>query len=157
MGHVTNIYLRPSARTPVREVASAEARAGAGLDGDHARGGNRQITLIEKESWQAALHDLGREEFPPGRRRANVVVEGFSLTAAFGRRIRIGECVIDLVTELAPCKLMEDVTPGLKQALTPACRGGAYGRVLASGRIEVGAPVELLPDEPGSKPQESLR
>jgi MOSC domain-containing protein YiiM len=146
MGRVTNIYLRPSARTPVREVESAQAHAGAGLDGDHARGGNRQITLIERESRQAALDDLGRADFPPGRRRANIVVEEFALTAAFGRRIRIGECVIAIVTELAPCKLMEDVTTGLMQALAPHCRGGAYGRIVTSGRIEVGAPVELLPD-----------
>jgi hypothetical protein len=41
---------------------------------------------------------------------------------------------------------MEDVTPGLMQALSPDCRGGAYGRVVASGRIEVGSPVALLPD-----------
>jgi MOSC domain-containing protein YiiM len=147
MGRVTNIYLRPSARTPMREVSSAEACAGAGLEGDHVRGGNRQISLLERESWQAALQELGRENLPPRGRRANVVVEGFSLAAAFGRRIRVGECVIDVVAELAPCKLMEDVTPGLMQALSPACRGGAYGRIVTGGRIEVGATVELLSDE----------
>jgi MOSC domain-containing protein YiiM len=147
MGRVTNIYLRPSARTPVREVAGAEARAGAGLEGDHARGGSRQITLMEKEAWQAALAGLGRESLSPGGRRANIVVEGFSLVAVFGRRIRVGECVIDIVSELAPCKLMEDVTPGLMQALSPDCRGGAYGRVVTPGRIEVGATVELLPEQ----------
>jgi MOSC domain-containing protein YiiM len=130
----------------VREVQSAEARAGAGLQGDHARGGSRQITLIEKQAWQEALSELGREGLSPGGRRANVVVEGFSLTAAFGRRIRVGECVIDIVTELAPCKLMEDVTPGLMQALSPACRGGAYGRIVTSGRIEVGSTVEFVAD-----------
>ncbi len=145
MGRVTNIYLRPSARTPVREVASAEARPGGGLEGDHARGGNRQISLMEKEAWQAALQELGGKDLPPGRRRANVVVEGFSLREAFGRRIRVGDCVIDILTELAPCKLMEDVTPGLMGALKPGCRGGAYGRVVTSGRIEVGANVEMLP------------
>jgi len=147
VGRVTNIYLRPSARTAVREVAGAEARAGAGFEDDHARGGNRQITLIEKEAWQAALRELERENLLPGGRRANVVVEGFSLTAAFGRRIRVGDCVVDVVAELAPCKLMEDVTPGLMQALSPDCRGGAYGRIVTSGRIEVGATVELLPDQ----------
>jgi MOSC domain-containing protein YiiM len=128
-------------------VSGADARAGAGLEGDHARGGSRQITLMEKEAWQAALHDLGRETLPPGGRRANVVVEAFPLSEAFGRRIRVGDCVIAVVSELVPCKLMEDVTPGLMRALEPACRGGAYGRVVTSGRIEVGANVELLADE----------
>ena len=144
MGRVTNIYLRPSSRTAVREVTVAEARAGEGLVGDHARGGNRQITLMEKQAWQAALTDLGRENLPPGGRRANVVVEGFSLEEAIGRRIQVGECLVDVVAELRPCKLMEDVTPGLMQALEPECRGGAYGRVVQSGRIETGAPVKLV-------------
>jgi MOSC domain-containing protein YiiM len=144
MGRVTNIYLRPSSRTPVREVTIAEARAGEGLVGDHARGGNRQITLMENNAWQAALNDLGREHLPPAGRRANVVVEDFSLEQAIGRRIQVGECVIEVVSELRPCKLMEDVTPGLMQALEPECRGGAYGRVVQSGRIEAGAAVQLL-------------
>ena len=144
MAQVTNIYLRPSSRTPVREALSVEARAGRGLEGDHARGGNRQISLIEKEAWQAVCHDLARENLAAGRRRANVVVEGFSLAAAIGRRIRIGDCVVDVVAELRPCKLMEDVAPGLMRALSPHGRGGAYGRILQSGRIEVGAPVEML-------------
>jgi MOSC domain-containing protein YiiM len=147
MGHVANIYLRPSSRTPTRDVAAAEARAGNGLVGDHARGGNRQVTLMEREAWQAAISDAGRENLPPSGRRANVVVEGFSLAEAIGRRIRVGECVIDVVAELRPCKLMEDVTPGLMKALDPACRGGVYGRVVQSGRIEAGATVELLPEQ----------
>ena len=147
MPRVTNIYLRPGSRTPVREAASAEARTGAGLEGDHARGGSRQITLIERESWEAACDELGRKDLPAGGRRANVVVEGFSLALAIGRRIRIGDCVVEVVAELRPCKLMEDVAPGLMQALSPRCRGGAYGRILESGRIEVGAEVEMLPDQ----------
>jgi MOSC domain-containing protein YiiM len=151
---VTNIFLRPSARTPVREVASAEACAGAGLEGDHARGGSRQISLIEKESWDAALSELRSENLSPGRRRANVVVEGFSLAAAFGRRIRVGECLIDIVHELAPCKLMEDVTPGLLRALSPDNRGGAYGKIVTSGRIAVGAAVELLPGHAAAPEQD---
>jgi MOSC domain-containing protein YiiM len=147
---VTNIYLRPSSRTTVREVTSVEARAGAGLAGDHAHGGNRQITLIDSKAWQAALDDLGREDLPPGGRRANVVVEGFSLAAAIGKRIRVGGSVVEVVAELKPCKLMEDVAPGLMQALSPDCRGGVYGRIVESGRIEVGAPVELLPENAGN-------
>lgn len=144
MGWVTNIYLRPSSRTPVKEVTAAEAHIGKGLAGDHARGGNRQITLIENEAWQAALNDLGRKDLPPAGRRANVVVEGLSLAEAIGKRLQVGDCIVDVVAELRPCKLMEDVTPGLMHALEPECRGGAYGRIVQSGRIETGAPVALV-------------
>ncbi len=147
MGRVTKIYLRPSSRTPAREVSAAEARAGKGLVGDHARGGNRQITLMAQEAWQAALDGLGRDGLPPAGRRANVVVEGFSPFEAIGRRIQIGGCIVDVVAELRPCKLMEDVTPGLMHALEPDGRGGAYGRIVQSGRIETGASVELLPEQ----------
>jgi MOSC domain-containing protein YiiM len=155
VARVAAIYLRPSSRTPARQVTAAEAVAGQGLLGDHARGGSRGVTLLEKERWQAACRDLGREDLAPSGRRANLLVEDFPLAAAIGRRIRVGECLIDVVGELRPCKLMEDVAPGLMEALSPDCRGGAYGRVVQSGRIETGAPLELLsqsPSPPGAPP-----
>jgi len=46
----------------VREVASTEAVAGAGLVGDHAGGGNRQVTLIDESRWRDACREVGREQ-----------------------------------------------------------------------------------------------
>lgn len=145
MGTVSKIFLRPASRGPVRKVASADAVAGAGLAGDHAGGGNRQVTLIDESRWADACRELGRALHPCGR-RANIVVAGFPLRDSIGRQIRVGECVVHVVGETRPCKLMDEFAPGLRNALSPDCRGGVYARVVAGGRIDVGAAVEFTPD-----------
>jgi len=151
MARVVQLYLRPSSRTPVRQVTGVEAVAGRGLEGDHAQGGHRQVTLMENEGWRAACRDLGRVDLDPGARRANIVIEGLPLAAAIGRKLRIGESIVEVVRRNPPCKLMEDVAEGLMQALAPECRSGVYGRVLQGGRIEIDSQVALLPagDERG--------
>ena len=128
-GRVARIFLRPSARTPVKEVAEAVAYPGAGLEGDHAGGGNRQVTLLSAASWRDACAALGQPDLSPGLRRANVIVEGVDLHAAIGQTLHLGACRIDVIGETRPCRLMDDAAPGLQDALDPACRGGVYGRV----------------------------
>ena len=143
-GTLTHIFLRPSARTPVKQVETAEAFPGMGLEGDHAGGGNRQVTLLSEEAWRAACADLGTAALSPGMRRANLVVEGLDLRAAIGKGLQIGPCRIRVVAELRPCRLMDDAAPGLQDALDPDCRGGVYGRVMAGGTLETGAPVAIV-------------
>jgi MOSC domain-containing protein YiiM len=141
-GRVTALYLRPSARTPVRSVPEVVAVAGRGLDGDHAGGGSRQVTLLDLGAWHRACAELERD-LEPGLRRANVVVEGLSLVGTRGLRLAVGECVVEVVGETAPCRLMDDAAFGLQTALRPEGRGGVYGRIVRSGRIRVGDPVGL--------------
>jgi MOSC domain-containing protein YiiM len=143
-GRLSRIFLRPSARTPVKEVARATAVPGVGLEGDHAGGGNRQATILSEESWSAACDDLGGPGLNPGLRRANLVVAGVDLGAAIGKALRIGSCSIRIVSETRPCRLMDDAAPGLQNALDPDRRGGVYGRIITGGVIEVGAPVEIV-------------
>lgn len=143
MASIAAIFLRPSARTPVRRVDRAEALAGTGLRGDHAGGGNRQITVLDLDAWRAACEALGRE-LDPSLRRANVVIDGLSLAGLRGRRLRLGTVELELVGETAPCKLLDDAVPGLMQALRPDGRGGLYGRIESGGTIAVGDPVILL-------------
>ena len=142
MASIIKIYLRPSARTPVKSVPAALAVAGTGIEGDHAGAGNRQVTLIEQEAWEAACNDLG-QDLDAGARRANLVTEGISLAATPGKRVRVGEALVEVVAETRPCKLMEDAAPGLQEALSPSYRGGVYGRIIEGGRVEVGSAVSL--------------
>lgn len=135
--------MRPSARTPTRAVATAQAVEGSGLEGDHAGGGNRQITLIEREKWDAACVDLDRE-LNYGARRANLVVEGVALSDAIGGQLLIGDVLVDVISELRPCKLMDDAARGLQDALSPDCRGGVYGKVSQGGPVTVGNAVEIV-------------
>jgi MOSC domain-containing protein YiiM len=140
---VTRIFLRPSARTPVKQVERVTAFAGMGLEGDHAGGGNRQVTLLSEESGRAACSELGKTELDPGLRRANLVIEGIELGAAIGKALRIGLCRIRIVAETRPYRLMDDAEPGLQNALDPDRRGGVYGRVMEGGLIETGAAVAI--------------
>ena len=143
MARIERIFLRPSARTPVREVERTEALAGRGLAGDHAGGGARQVTILSLEAWTDAVIDLGRDDLDPCARRANVVVSGVDLGAAIGRALRLGGCLVQVVGETRPCRLMDDAAAGLQAALGPERRGGVYGRIVASGEIAVGDAVAV--------------
>lgn len=146
MGKVLNVYLRPSSRTPVRDVAEAKALPGKGLEGDHAGGGRRQVTLLAREAWEAACAQLGIE-LDPGARRANLLIEGVDLADSRGRTVKVGGVRIRITGETKPCQLMDDTHLGLRDALVPDWRGGAFGELLDAGVIRPGDAVELLEDE----------
>lgn len=107
----------------------------------------RQVSLIEAESWAAALDDLGlsAHECPPWhQRRANLLVEGLRLPREPGRVIAIGATLrIETTVETEPCERMDALRPGLKAALMPDWRGGVCGRVLTDGEIAVGDEVRI--------------
>lgn len=116
------------------------------------------MTLISREGWEAACAEIGRPELSPGARRANLVVEGVDLARSIGGGLRVGECLLRIVGETRPCRLMDDAAPGLQKALEPETRGGVYGRVVVGGKIEVGDAVVVV--APGADelegPQRSL-
>ncbi|MFN3241942.1 MAG: MOSC domain-containing protein [Planctomycetota bacterium] len=145
MGTVEAVFLRPSARTPVRSVDAANVLAGIGIEGDHAGGGKRQITILSREAWQQACRELGKE-LDPSIRRANVLVSGVDLAATIGSTLRIGDVVIDVNGETRPCELMDDDgRVGLCATLQPDRRGGVHGIVREGGSLRVGDPVVVEP------------
>lgn len=111
------------------------------------KSGRRQISLIESESWAAALQDLGLfadRSLPWHVRRANLLVDGLRFPREVGRIIAIGASLrIEIACECDPCSRMEEIAPGLKAALLPDWRGGVLGRVLADGEIAVGDEVRI--------------
>lgn len=144
---VARIYLRPASRVPVQEVPVTSAIQGQGLQGDHAGGGRRQVTMLDYGRWRDVCSHLGTP-LDPGARRANLVLEGIDLRQCVGRRLRIGGAVVELLGETRPCELMDRAFEGLGAALAQDWRGGAYGRVLEGGEIRAGDPVTLLDPEP---------
>jgi MOSC domain-containing protein YiiM len=108
----------------------------------------RQITLLEAESWAAAMAELGRsgeDQVPWYERRVNLLVEGLRLPREPGPIIAIGlNLRIEVTGECDPCSRMEEIAPGLKAVLTPDWRGGHNGRVIADGEIAVGDEVRIL-------------
>jgi MOSC domain-containing protein YiiM len=134
------IFVRPSARAPVQALDETAAVAGVGLEGDHAGGGARQVTLLAQQAWAAACAELG-QPLPPSVRRANLVLDGIDLRESRGRVLRIGVCTVEIAGETRPCELLDSAAPGLSKALRPEWRGGAFGRILGGGKLAVGDPV----------------
>lgn len=145
-GRLEAIWIKRERRGRMEPVDEAEVAEGWGLVGNVNQGIRRQVTVIEREVWDALAEELG-PEVDPAFRRANLMVSGVRLRERAGRRLAVGSCLIELVGETKPCARMDEAFPGLREALEPDWRGGAYGRVLREGTIRVGDPVSLHPAE----------
>jgi MOSC domain-containing protein YiiM len=99
------------------------------------------VTLLEREVWDALMRDLGSDAGPETR-RANVLVSGIDLRASRGRVLRLGGTRIRIGGEVKPCERMEEAVAGLRAAMYPEWRGGAFGQILDGGIVAVGDSVE---------------
>ena len=114
--------------------------AGRGIEGNADQGRRRQVTIIEREIWDDLMRQV-EGNLPPSARRANLMVSGAPLAGTRGRILRIGHCRIRILGETKPCEMVEASLPGLRAAMYPDWRGGAFGEVLDSGEITLGDPV----------------
>lgn len=115
----------------------------SGLAGDsRGRPGRRQVTVLARESWDAACDRLGHD---PGwtTRRSNLLVAGVALEGAVGAQLRIGDLLLEITEECDPCRVMDRAVPGLQEALEPGAAGGVCCCVRQGGQIAVGDEVFL--------------
>jgi MOSC domain-containing protein YiiM len=149
VGSIAGIARHARAKRPMEVIDDVEITIEAGLHGDF-RGrvkpggkGRRQVTLLERGDWDAAMAEVGRD-IPWYERRANLLVDGFDLPQIPGTRLRIGaDVVLEVTRHTDPCDRMDALAPGLFAALTPDWRGGACARVLMGGRIAVGDEIRI--------------
>lgn len=151
VGSVAGIYITPQASTPTRALTEASLIAGAGIEGDRyvirqgstpqgewtdRKWADQQITFIEAEKLDAfgADHSLSRR---------NVVTRGIALSELYGKRIAIGDAVIEGIRECAPCMYMEGLSgkPGMRAALGD---GGLRAAIVRGGVIRPGDAIRLL-------------
>ncbi|MBC2666553.1 MOSC domain-containing protein [Novosphingobium flavum] len=149
IGHLAGIARHDRPRGPMQVLDRVKVNREEGLHGDFrgairpGKSGRRQVSLIEAESWEAALAELG-VVVPWQERRANLLVTGLRLPREAGRIIAIGaDLRIETTCECDPCSRMEEIAPGLKAALLPDWRGGVLGRVIQDGAIAVGDEVRI--------------
>lgn len=149
VGSIAGIARHPRAKAPMEVIDHVEITVEDGLHGDF-RGyvkpggkGRRQVTLLERGDWDAAMAEVGHD-IPWYERRANLLVDGFDLPQIPGTRLRIGaDVVLEVTRHTDPCERMEALAPGLFAALTPDWRGGACTRVLMGGIVAVGDEIRI--------------
>ena len=143
-GRLIGIARTPELRAPMQELSSADISVERGIEGD-ARGMKlqRQVTVLFREGWEAACRAID-SELPWTTRRANLYVEGMSFLRETGWRLRVGDVVLEVTQETAPCELMERAQAGLREAMTPDWRGGVCCFVVRGGEIRVGNAVERI-------------
>ena len=120
---------------------SATLIEGRGVEGSVDRSSRRQVTLIEREVWDALMRKTGSNA-PPSTRRANLMVSGISLADTRKRVLKIGGTRVEITGETKPCERMEEAVPGLRAIMYDNWRGGAFAKVLTGGEIRVGDVVE---------------
>jgi len=142
-GRLEAIWVKRARGGVMDAKQSAALQSKKGLIGNADWGGWRQVTIIEKERWEAVTADLG-VTLDPATRRANLMVSGIDLEGSRDKTLAVGAVRIKLINETAPCNLMDELQAGLKNALKPHWGGGAFGYVVDDGEISVGDEVRWV-------------
>ena len=142
-GRIVGIARRGASRVPMEELEAATISVDSGVNGDlRGQAGERQVTILTRESWDAACKELG-ECLSWTTRRSNIFIAGLRVEGALGRVLRIGDAELAITGETDPCSRMEEQAPGLRQALAVDWRGGVTCRVLKPGSIKVGDRIDF--------------
>ena len=132
-------------------IETVSVSAVEGVNGDF-RGGMastkpgriRQVSLLERECWDAAAAEV-HCPYEWWNSRRNLLVDGLRLPREPGTKVQVGATlVIEITDECDPCERIEVLHPGLRAALTPDWRGGFLGRVIQDGEITVGDEIRIL-------------
>lgn len=142
-GIVAGIARHAHSRAPMEEIGRVAITPERGVDGDckgairPGKRNRRQVTLIERADWDAAMAQLGARHAWSAR-RANILVDGIDLPQTPGSVLCIGTVRLLVTVECEPCQRMDEIEPGLQAALRIDWRGGVCTRVLTGGEIALG-------------------
>ena len=136
-GKVLAIALRCVHLGPMMQADTLTVYANDAPQGDHGAQVKRGVTFLADGQWRQVNAELGAD-LPWHTRRANVLVDTDSLVPLIGRTIRVGQVAVHIHAETKPCSEMDYWHPGLREALSPDCRGGVYGQVVRGGSLTIG-------------------
>jgi MOSC domain-containing protein YiiM len=115
-----------------------QAIAGQGLEGcAHANPPKREVLFVSAEHIESV-------DVEPGAIRENFTVEGTDVQQwPIGQQVKVGdEAVFEVTMVCDPCNRMDQLREGLRAELDG--KRGMLARVVESGEVAVGDPVELL-------------
>lgn len=142
-GQIVAIQLKGRKRKPMIPVMEANAIPGIGLEGvDGHRGrnnrwpnGRRQVLVISAE----ILDAFGLK---PGDVREQITTRGIDvMNLRPGDRLRIGEVMLEVTLGCTPCDMLEDIRPGLRDAMQG--QRGMLFRIVQGGAIRIGDAIEV--------------
>ena len=146
MGIIKAVCTSTTKGTPKKNVGNGFLVAGHGLTGDaHTGSWHRQVSLLAWESIEK-MRALGLE-VGPGDFAENITTEGLNLVALpLGTRLKIGPQAIGEVTQIGkechtPCAIGRQAG----SCIMPA--EGIFVRILKSGPVRDGEPIEVLQKE----------
>ena len=139
MAKIIGVWTSPGRKSGV-SVAHERRRAiaGEGLEGcAHANPPKREVLFVSKEH-------LDSVDVEPGAIRENLTVEGTDVEQwPIGQRVKVGdEAVFEITMVCDPCHRMDELRDGLRKELEG--KRGMLARIVESGEVAVGDPVELL-------------
>lgn len=142
-GELKSIWVKRMKGGPMDPAEKAELVENRGIVNNADQGRKRQVTIIEEEVWNELMEKLGGS-LDPSARRANLLISGVDLKNSRGKILRVGECEIEIYGETKPCEQMDEALPGLKDAMFPDWKGGAFGIVKNNAFLQIGDSVELI-------------
>ena len=142
-GKLLAIATKKAKRAPMILMESTKVTIAHGIEGDHrGKPGDRQITVLSKDSWDAVCQELNAP-LPWTARRANLLVGGLMFRNMKGHFLQIGELILEITGETKPCSRMDEYFQGLQEVLKPEWRGGVTCKVVKSGKVRVNDVVTL--------------
>lgn len=139
---VVGLQVSAATRMAMRAVDTVEIATGAGITGDrYENARHRQVTVQTLEELGLAEAELGRTIDPLLTRR-NITLSTGRLDRTPGATLAIGEVLLEVVRDAAPCKLLED-NLGRDAKLALHKRAGVVCRTLAGGQITIGTTASL--------------
>jgi MOSC domain-containing protein YiiM len=151
-GKVEAIWKKRAHRGPMDAQTKARLVVGRGIEGSADNSRTRQVTLIERETWESMMQQLAVGASAASR-RANIMLSGIRLAHSRGRLLQIGTAVVRIGGETKPCERMDEVSPGLRDLMYSDWKGGAFAQVVEAGDVTIGDAVKWLdvplPEEPG--------
>lgn len=120
--------------------------ADLGVEGDfHARGGERQVSLLAAESIQK-MKDKGLK-LEPGAFGENIVTEGIDLLCLkIGQKLKVGQAELEVTKIGKDCPKRCQIYYQAGDCIMP--REGIFAQVLKTGTVKTSDNLDLIPLQP---------